>query len=1389
MKTNTRRRAPKARKKLGFLGIIGLILVALGLMFRIGSANAVDPAPLNPDDWNLELAFFDSTVDDGRTPLTNEQWLLPTSYAPSDYERIVTLQITYRNEHVSRDYAPGELQIKLSNIFTTDATTAAQLKVAMAVGANKSTQHSYDWDYNDATINTQGFIFTNANAIEQDANFEGTIQVVFGLTSQKEEFENWEKYEDHCTHSLEQTGIKAVMNNAVNSNEVEFHFSRTYDHVWTHVTYNLAKTASKIKSYDNMGEGVDQYTWVRYRFGGKAIETEYMSFDTEDYQSYVGLSDYQIMDQFPSDVKLLTMNGATITPDANGYVDIKQVGARNTTDGQCANEYYTCLEILAGYPKSIYNENAGNMEITNSATMTGTYLDGTTMSVPAASELQLNLADFSFEPDEGEGPGISKAFVENINAGENASKKYYYQEIINDGSTGHWNNYATSKFNGTAYDVQIGDDLVYYEPSNGLIKRLTDNQYYFTKVEIPVFANSNEAPVVATKYQPKLYVRYRGSNEYVLHSQYEALGQEVVFEGDQKVVGWYVEISGLTEGMEAGNFAADLTIQSDEFAENGKIYNFNYLKVLQNGELQNPFEWDDYGNQFTRDTLGNYDVEHYGAYLQRSYAEAEWEYHELGTMTRYLQPAKSVDKLPPDFDPETETFSGKYYMYASVQEHSAEVFSDNVLNAQAIPEENWITEMSYYDLLPMGMDIMSTEEEIEATAGNTYCTMHSELVYGKDGKPLFDDWSTCRAYVKSHVDVKVEKNWHETGRDYIRVTFDYSEAPFSTLNNKDVGPRLASVEFKYSISYDAYMEYGRRYVNNVYADAVGLKTTRSQWSSYVAVDNGERDAAAVDINENGNTTEWLDMQGFAMNLLVATSTKQDLKKTVKTEHSGRYDTEAFGEYGEDYSYRVRTMTGLNRTTNVVLYDALETAYGNNEHWQGAFNGVDTSYAETQLDAAGNAIKVKTYYSQNASAGSLNSDNSWQEYIEGTTDKTKVKALAFKLVDQNGNAATLPASSYVYVTILMKAPANKALNSAAYNTARSEWNAIDNASGQPVTTITGINSNTTTVDLRAKYDLTVKKVWDDYNDYYELRPDEVSFELYKGDELVETKTMSSGETQVVFEDLTLDDKAQYRVEEVALEHYTATSQLSGDTYTFTNKVDQSAPEPFSITVNKVWSDYNNYYKVRPEKVTFKLYQGDNVIATRDLTVSSGSQVVFDGLYARDRSVFRVEEEAIDGYTTTMEFDSENLIYTFTNTINREEPGPLSLTVKKVWDDYDDYYGLRPQKATFKLYKGDELIETKELDAALGEGEIVFDGLRALEIEQYRVEEEAIDEYTTSFVFDEENMTYIFTNKVNREAPVPEETPNTYDGLTRVVGLVVTALTGTAVVAFGLMRRRA
>ena len=677
---------------------------------------------------------------------------------------------------------------------------------------------------------------------------------------------------------------------------------------------------------------------------------------------------------------------------------------------------------------------------------------------------------------------------------------------------------------------------------------------------IPVFVNSNEAPVDATKYHPKLYVRYRGSSEYVLYQEYQELGQEVTFGENEKVVGWYVEIDSLTEGISNGNFSTDLTVESDEFAQNGKIYNFNYLKILQNGTIVNTFDWDDYGNQFTRDTLGNYDVENYGNYLQRSYNEAAWEYHELGTYARYFQVYKAVDKLSPDYDPDTETFNGKYYFYASVHESAKQAYKDHKYNAQVIPEENWITRITYYDLLPMGIEITDTEEEVEASVGRYRC-YNSELLYGKDGQPLFNNITECERFVRGKATVHIVENWHETGRTYISASIDFSEKPFATANNTGYGPYVPSFDFNYSISYDDYMEYGREYTNFIYIDADGLKTTHREYNSNTVKDNGGNDAAAVDINENGDTEECLDTRGHQITLLVATSTKQDLKKTVKTEHSGRYVTEAETEVGEDYSYRVRMRTGLNRTMNVVLYDSLETNYGNNAHWQGRFNGVDTSFAETQLDYAGNPLKVKTYYSQNANAGSLGSDSSWQEYVEGTTDKTRVKALAFKLVDQNGNVATLPASSFIYVTVLMKAPTDKTIDTLAYNASRSEWNVIDNATGQPVTTITGIQSNTATVDMRAMFDMTVRKVWSDYDNYYELRPETIRFTLYKGDEVVETKTMNVGdENELTFNGLSTLEKDQYRVEEEAIAEYTISSSFDDEnmTYTFTNTVNREAP---------------------------------------------------------------------------------------------------------------------------------------------------------------------------------------------------------------------------------------
>ena len=52
------KRVSRTRKKLGILGIIGTLLVSGFCALLIHDVTAVTPVELNPDDWDLELAFL-----------------------------------------------------------------------------------------------------------------------------------------------------------------------------------------------------------------------------------------------------------------------------------------------------------------------------------------------------------------------------------------------------------------------------------------------------------------------------------------------------------------------------------------------------------------------------------------------------------------------------------------------------------------------------------------------------------------------------------------------------------------------------------------------------------------------------------------------------------------------------------------------------------------------------------------------------------------------------------------------------------------------------------------------------------------------------------------------------------------------------------------------------------------------------------------------------------------------------------------------------------------------------------------------------------------------------------------------------------------------------------
>ena len=381
------------------------------------------------------------------------------------------------------------------------------------------------------------------------------------------------------------------------------------------------------------------------------------------------------------------------------------------------------------------------------------------------------------------------------------------------------------------------------------------------------------------------------------------------------------------------------------------------------------------------------------------------------------------------------------------------------------------------------------------------------------------------------------------------------------MNNPARSTSLPSVNIYYVVPIDSYIEIGRTYSNNIYT-TVNVDFTISNLYAKVR-DNGEKDPDAVDIDEDGVTSEIMAFSYANVSLLAATSSRQDIQTSVLTNHNGKYDTDsALSGYNEDYSYKLRIRTGPSRVTNLVIYEHLEEQYGDNDHWKGNFDGIDISYAESGLDFNSNPVQIRVFWSENSDAGSLSVDDSWQLYDEATVDKTKVRSIAFQYLDQNGDPAILPQAFYTYVIVDMKAPDGDNILTLAYNNSHSEWNAIDNITGELIYNITGIDSNIVTVFLTEKFNLTVKKEWSDYDNFYNIRPDVVIFNLYKDNELTDTKDLNiaNGDTQVVFDDLSMADQSSYHIEEVAVDEYIASydRDATTQTITVTNTIDRSDP---------------------------------------------------------------------------------------------------------------------------------------------------------------------------------------------------------------------------------------
>lgn len=232
------------------------------------------------------------------------------------------------------------------------------------------------------------------------------------------------------------------------------------------------------------------------------------------------------------------------------------------------------------------------------------------------------------------------------------------------------------------------------------------------------------------------------------------------------------------------------------------------------------------------------------------------------------------------------------------------------------------------------------------------------------------------------------------------------------------------------------------------------------------------------------------------------------------------------------------------------------------------------------------------------------------------------------------------------------------------------------------------------------DWTVNKVWDDGNNQDGKRPEEITVQLYAGEDAYGEPVIlnAANEWSYIWKELSVKndngDKITYSVQEVKVpEGYASSVTNSEGTSIITNS---HAPETISVSVNKIWDDNNNAANKRPNGITAELLK-DNTPTGNDKTLSAANNWSgrWDNLpkYENGKEItYTIREKDVPAGYTSVVTGTVAEGFTITNTIIPEKT--VTITVKKVWNDAG-YENNRPATITVNIKNGEEIADTVTL----------------------------------------------------------------------------------------------
>lgn len=268
-----------------------------------------------------------------------------------------------------------------------------------------------------------------------------------------------------------------------------------------------------------------------------------------------------------------------------------------------------------------------------------------------------------------------------------------------------------------------------------------------------------------------------------------------------------------------------------------------------------------------------------------------------------------------------------------------------------------------------------------------------------------------------------------------------------------------------------------------------------------------------------------------------------------------------------------------------------------------------------------------------------------------------------------------------------------------------------------------------------------KTWDDADNQDGKRPAQITINLLKNGQKVDSKTVTEADGwKWTFDNLDKyenDAEITYTVEEETVEGYTAT--VNG--YNITNT---HTPGKTNVQVTKKWDDADNQDGKRPSSVTFELYadgqKTDKTLVLNQENNWTGSFAELDEYKAGKQIEYTVKESGVEnGYIASI-FGSIKNGFVVTNTRATEK---ITVEGSKTWDDADNQDGKRPEAITINLLKNGEKVASKTVTEADG-WKWSFDNLAKYENGKeitYSIVEEQVESYSSKV--DGYNVTNSYT----------------------------------------------